>query len=184
MPALKIDSFAVISPEIQKHVDNLAVYSAKIPMEFHIFAAMKGTWKGFYIYGNGNPISHFGQRVNTSLELDEEDGEFKGKCIEEMSEFSANMESSIAGYFEENFVSFTLTYPEIPETLRDLTEDHIGKTKKLEVIYEGVYDEKKQAMYGTWVIPYFIQIELVETDVSKTGLWLLKKNISGGNTES
>ena len=132
---------------------------------------MEEKWKGHYIFGNGFILPYFGEKVEFSLEINNNEGNFSGLAKMPNSSISDAMDLEVEGYLEDLFVSFTLVAP---------FSFHFDKTeqnKKQELIFEGILDQKNNAMYGTWVLPSFAQIELVENEISKEGIWILKKQL-------
>lgn len=139
---------------------------------YKFVAIMHSTWKGYYIYGNGFTLPYFGEKINVTFEIEIDDHQFSGTCTEEENSLAQDMEATIEGFIEEQFVSFTKTFP-FPLNFQDA--DEVGK-KPQELIHEGLFDSETNTMYGSWILPSFAQIELVEREVSMEGLWFLKKD--------
>ena len=67
---------------------------------------LTGNWQGFYEYGSGYDLPHFGQRVNIKASIIDINGSFTGEIKEDSSVFSTKLEATIKGFVEADFISF------------------------------------------------------------------------------
>lgn len=134
---------------------------------------LTGEWKGFYEYGFGYDLSHFGQRVNFQLSLIDDAAALKGSSQEEKSDYSVDLDGTIKGFHEDRLVSFIKTYPKTPDIQAD--GSIIFKEGSLEVEHIGELDESLTKMFGKWTV--FMEFEedgtLYETQFE--GIWYLEK---------
>lgn len=137
---------------------------------------LSGNWEGYYEYGLGYSLPHFGERVKMKVSLSGDHEEFTGEIEEEQSEFSVPQPSTLTGFCEDNFISFVKTYSLMPRIEEDGSTDLVEEKGQLEVIHEGVLDEKNKAIYGNWTIIESFKDEMgLVQEYAMGGIWLLKK---------
>lgn len=134
---------------------------------------ISGIWEGYYEYGYGYVLPYFGERVKITLQMDGNQGNFKGRIVEEKSNFSVPYESIVEGFIENNIVSFNKIYPVIPNIQDDnITIEYFDGN--LEIDHSGYFDEDNSAMYGTWII-HNLDEEAEAQGHFCAGTWLLKR---------
>ncbi|MEM6802393.1 MAG: hypothetical protein AAF696_13375 [Bacteroidota bacterium] len=137
---------------------------------------IQGKWEGYYEYGLGYSLPHFGERIKMQLSIRGDAEEFEGEIEEEPSEFSVPHTSTLTGFCEESFISFVKTYPISPSIDEEEATDLVEEKGKLEVVYEGALDEKNKAMYGNWTIIESLKDERgMLHEFAIGGIWLLRK---------
>ena len=138
---------------------------------------MQGNWIGFYEYGEGYSLPHFGERVKFRFSLEDTENGFEGKCIEDDSEISIKEISEVSGFIEDGMISFVNTYSNRYEIDEENIQprNKIIEGKEYSVNYSGLYDERFDCFYGVWEIDYK-DSEL--TDFFTGGIWKMKKDIT------
>jgi hypothetical protein len=111
-----------------------------------------GQWFGYFSYGPEYGPELEGEKVTFSLLIEElPSGQFRGKCIE-LKGIGANHEvSTINGFIENNFISFTKEY----NTFKSIDEignevDYKGSPPRLS--YKGHFNSYSQTFGGSWEI--------------------------------
>ena len=136
---------------------------------------LEGQWEGYYEYGAGYTLPHFGQRVKMTAFIEGNSDSFTGTIEEEQSDFSVNYPSTIKGFCEEDFISFVKTYPVYPVLDVEGQTSLIKEEGNLEVHYEGFLDFENKALYGTWTIVELFSAENGEHFESVCeGIWMLR----------
>lgn len=138
-------------------------------------AAIEGTWKGYYEYGEGYLLPYFGQRVSFEITIDGDDHSFTGTTREEPSEYSVPSQASVKGFIDNNLVSFIKTYP-----INPIIDEHNQTIQieagQLNIEHLGIIDHAQQCMYGSWQIEDKFVNEEGQQDINYVGgIWLVRK---------
>ncbi|MFT5725588.1 MAG: hypothetical protein ACI9JN_002713 [Bacteroidia bacterium] len=136
---------------------------------------IEGTWEGYYEYGDGYVLPHFGERVGIMVTFQGENEEFSGTVKEDGSTFSVPLQAKIMGVVEYNVVSFIKTYPKNPRIKEEGKADLYFDDGELEIYHSGYWDEKSNSMYGWWSITSEFEDENGVFESVTSGIWLLKK---------
>ena len=135
---------------------------------------LTGNWQGFYEYGSGYDLPHFGQRVNIKASIIDINGSFTGEIKEDSSVFSTKLEATIKGFVEADFISFVKKYSKRP-----IIVEHSATIKyeegSLEIEHEGFVYVQNNSIYGNWLIIETITDEFGTFENSTQGIWLLTK---------
>ena len=134
-----------------------------------------GTWKGFYEYGVGYVLPHFGKRVEMEISFVADDSNnITGRVTETPSKFSVDAVATIKGFIDEDLISFIKTYPFRPEISED--GSNLLKEGTLDIQHTGHLDIENNAMYGDWLIEdYYIDEEGLNVEDYLTGIWFLER---------
>jgi len=134
-----------------------------------------GNWSGYYEYGEGYALPHFGERVNISVVLDGNNDKFIGTVKEDGSEYSVPLKATIQGFSEDQFVSFIKRYPKIPRIIESGSSELEMDNGSLEIEHVGSIDAKFNSMYGSWTIIQDYEDEQGTYQEAVHGIWMLKK---------
>lgn len=115
--------------------------------------SLAGQWFGFFTYGPEYGAFLVNEKVIFSILMEEVfNNQFKGKCIE-LEGIGASTElSTIEGFLENEFISFTKEYPVnnfIGE--KGNTVDFEGRVSP-RLSYKGQFNRFNQTFNGTWEI--------------------------------
>jgi hypothetical protein len=140
--------------------------------------AATGKWKGSFTYGEGYG-SRTGKAVEFTLELKEADGEFTGFSVDAESKDYMSEPVLIAGFLEEEMISFTKQYPYFFYATEQ-GELVVNKDKfHPEVIFNGEFNEAEAKYEGDWeILSASIQFGYESDSSSWTGTWEMKKIIA------
>ena len=134
-----------------------------------------GNWKGYYEFGEGYALPHFGARVVIEVSLTGSKVSFTGIMEEKESEFAVPLKSTIKGFSENGMLSFVKTYPKYPRIKEQGSSELVFENGILEIEHLGFVDEKFNALYGGWSLREEFEVDgHIEEDILY-GTWLLKK---------
>ncbi len=136
---------------------------------------IQGKWRGYYEYGLGYTLPFFGQRVDMEVEFKGNNDSFTGKVSEVETEFSVKLPGEIKGYIENDFISFTKTYPKTPRIIEVFNYGMNYEAGEAEIVHDGFFDDTNYAMYGGWEI---IDRSMEAGEYYQNngqGIWMLKK---------
>ena len=136
---------------------------------------LSGNWEGFYEYGQGYTLPHFGKRVKIFATMSEDNYSFTGTINEEQNEYSVPLEANIKGFVEDNFISFVKTYPK-KAILKEFGKTEMAfENTKLEIEHEGYFDVNNNSIYGNWFIREQVTVDSETFESICEGIWLLTK---------
>ncbi|MEO1029927.1 MAG: hypothetical protein AAFX55_00900 [Bacteroidota bacterium] len=131
-------------------------------------------WEGYYEYGEGYTLPHFGKRVKVYVNFQGSNDSFVGTLKEENSEYSVPLEATIKGFSDADFISFVKKYPKYPRLKEFGKSEIIMEDGELEIEHSGYIDTAYDSIYGTWAISE--KISNLDSDVFTVyGNWLLKR---------
>ena len=136
---------------------------------------LSGNWEGFYEYGQGYTLPHFGKRVKIVATISEANFSFTGTINEEQNEYSVPLEATIKGFIDDDFISFVKTYPKKPILKEFGKTEIIFENSKLEIEHEGFVDVENNSIYGNWYIKELITDEFGSFENIIQGIWILSK---------
>lgn len=136
----------------------------------------KEKWEGVFSYGDEYELDAYTE-VKFFIEIEKNKDSFIGIAEDEESKGLFDTPIIVSGFFEDNFISFTLKYPysyyknEKGEIVVDKTKAHP------EINYTGFYNSMLKSFEGKWemineVIEDYHEGDLVEVF---SGDWELKK---------
>lgn len=110
---------------------------------------VSGQWEGFFQYGFG--YENAKEKVKFRLALTHlGDGQFTGKCIELEGPGMAAGLSSINGFVQVSFISFTKEYNTDSHAPTSKNRDKAVLHPKPLLIYTGNYNWNDQSFAGKW----------------------------------
>jgi hypothetical protein len=135
---------------------------------------VSGNWRGYYLYGAGYVLPHFGKKVDIVAILKGSGTEFEGKIVQEIGEYGIPIPASIKGYIDSDFISFVKTYPCFPVIKDPGSKELEIQEGELEVFHDGFLDITNDAIYGIWRIPtVYINDQGEEQIADSEGIWCL-----------
>lgn len=142
---------------------------------------LEGIWEGYYEYGAGYPLPHFGERVKISVTFKGDNEDFIGVVSEEESEFSVPYKATLQGFCEEHIISFVKTYPVFPRIEEDGSTKMIYEERELDITHQGFIDSVFCSIYGSWQVEdIYVDEKGKKHDFVCDGIWLLKRNDENG----
>jgi hypothetical protein len=139
---------------------------------------MSGQWLGHFMYGPDYGEKLHGEKVTFRLFLEDMGNEqFKGTCFEIGGIGANNNVATINGFIQEEFISFTKTYPiyyGIDENGKSIENDSSSQPR---ISYEGYYNSISKNFVGNWEI--WSHEELVSNGSIVnigTGNWEMRKD--------
>jgi len=139
---------------------------------------LAGHWRGVFIYG-GTYKEMQGTKESFSMVIEEvNDGTFKGRCIDLDSPTGKYIKTSINGFIEDDFISFTKEYPHRYE-MNAKGEYKIQSNKKGHVVkYEGNFNLSTNSFIGSWEIIQIFRVLWIRLYEQRTdGEWSMQKEI-------
>ena len=133
-----------------------------------------GRWIGYYEYGVGYSLPHFGKRVKIEVILKGDNEIFFGTVLEEESEYAVPLKGKITGFSEDNIISFIKSYPQTPLLKEEGNTEIIMKKGVFNIEHEGIIDAENKSMYGSWSIYTTETDEEGSYEYNSYGIWLLK----------
>lgn len=99
--------------------------------------SLTGTWEGTFTYGEDYPENVIGKSVSFQMKIEESDGDLKGSCQDDCLKEHF---SKIAGFVDEDFVSFIKTYPYLIAFDNDGNNISVPEQPAHEIHYSGTWD--------------------------------------------
>jgi len=90
--------------------------------------------------------------IEFEMHIKVDDGSFSGRFIDQEYELLSELEVKVNGFFDENYVSFVVTYPYRRLYLADGTPVLQPDSINSEVTYYGEFEEDSQKISGNWEI--------------------------------
>jgi len=115
--------------------------------------SLPGQWFGFFSYGPEYGALLVNKKVIFSILIDNVfNNQFKGKCIE-LEGIGASTElSTIAGFLENEFISFTKAYPTNNFIDENGNAVEVAGTVNMRLSYKGQFNRFNQTFNGIWEI--------------------------------
>ena len=124
-----------------------------LKLEEETTISLAGQWFGFFNYGPEYGALLVNERVIFSILMEEVfNNKFKGKCIE-LEGIGASTElSTIEGFLENEFISFTKEYPNNSVIDENGNEVIYDGALNVRLSYKGQFNRFNQSFKGTWEI--------------------------------